>query len=40
VAVRSAWAAKGTCNLQNQEGLPVTLFRTDDWRGVTVDVRK
>lgn len=37
VAVRYAWADNPVCNLQNREGLPVTPFRTDDWKGVTAD---
>lgn len=35
VAVRYAWADNPICNVQNQEGLPLTPFRTDDWDGVT-----
>ncbi|MGH9834627.1 MAG: sialate O-acetylesterase [Blastocatellia bacterium] len=35
VAVRYAWIKYPTCNLYNQEGLPATPFRTDDWPGVT-----
>lgn len=35
VAVRYAWADNPICNVQNQEGLPLTPFRTDDWDGIT-----
>ncbi len=35
VAVRYAWADNPVCNLQSQEGLPMTPFRTDQWEGVT-----
>ena len=35
VAVRYAWADNPVCNVQNQEGLPLTPFRTDDWKGIT-----
>lgn len=35
VSVRYAWADNPVHNLQNQQGLPVTPFRTDDWDGVT-----
>jgi hypothetical protein len=31
VAVRYAWASSPDCNLYNQEGLPASPFRTDDW---------
>ncbi len=31
VAVRYAWADNPKCNLYNQEGLPASCFRTDDW---------
>ncbi len=37
VAVRYAWADNPVCNLQNDAGLPVTPFRTDDWPGITED---
>ena len=30
VAVRYAWADNPVCNLYNKEGLPASLFRTDD----------
>ena len=36
IAVRYAWADNPVCNVQNREGLPLTPFRTDDWR-ITVD---
>jgi len=39
VAVRYAWADNPVCNLFNNEGLPVTPFRTDDWPGVTANNR-
>ena len=33
VAVRYAWASNPTgANLVNGEGLPASLFRTDDWK--------
>lgn len=35
VAVRYAWADNPVCNVQNAEGLPLTPFRTDDWKGIT-----
>jgi len=38
VAVRYAWAANPEgANLVNSEGLPASLFRTDDWPGATVN---
>jgi len=37
VAVRYAWAINPVGNLQDRNGLPVTPFRTDDWKGVTAD---
>ncbi len=37
VAVRYAWADNPVCNMYNQEGLPMTPFRTDDWPGVTIN---
>jgi sialate O-acetylesterase len=39
VAVRYAWADNPVCNLYNKTDLPVTPFRTDDWKGVTDDAR-
>jgi sialate O-acetylesterase len=38
-AVRYAWADNPVCNLYNEEDLPASPFRTDDWPGVTVDAR-
>lgn len=35
VAVRYGWAINPVCNLYNQEGLPASPFRTDDWPGIT-----
>lgn len=35
VAVRYAWGDSPVCNLFNQDGLPASPFRTDDWPGVT-----
>ncbi|MBN1155817.1 9-O-acetylesterase [candidate division KSB1 bacterium] len=35
VAVRYAWADNPICNLFNEEGLPASPFRTDDWPGIT-----
>jgi len=40
VSVRYAWASNPVCNVQNREGLPLTPFRTDDWPGLTIDVRR
>jgi sialate O-acetylesterase len=37
VAVRYGWAGNPDCNLYNQEGLPASPFRSDDWPGITVD---
>jgi sialate O-acetylesterase len=39
VAVRYAWADNPVCNVYNATGLPLTPFRTDDWKGVTADAR-
>jgi sialate O-acetylesterase len=39
VAVRYAWAADPECNLYNKLGLPASPFRTDNWPGVTMDIR-
>ncbi len=36
-AVRYAWADNPVCNLYNEEGLPASLFRTDNWPGITID---
>jgi len=35
VAVRYAWAANPVCNLYNDNSLPASPFRTDDWEGIT-----
>ena len=40
VAVRYAWADNPVANVQNKAGLPLTPFRTDDWKGITADVMK
>jgi sialate O-acetylesterase len=37
VAVRYAWADNPVCNLYNEEGLPASPFRTDNWPGITID---
>jgi sialate O-acetylesterase len=34
-AVRFAWGDAVQCNLYNQEGLPASPFRTDDWNAFT-----
>ncbi|MHC4745572.1 MAG: sialate O-acetylesterase, partial [Planctomycetota bacterium] len=39
VAVRYAWADNPVCNLYNKEGLPASLFRTDDWPGLTANAK-
>ena len=39
VAVRYAWADSPDCNLYNEEGLPASPFRTDDWPGATFNNR-
>lgn len=39
MAVRYAWADNPVCNMYSQNGLPLTPFRTDDWPGVTAEVR-
>jgi sialate O-acetylesterase len=39
VAVRYAWADNPVCNLYGNGELPVTPFRTDDWKGVTADAK-
>jgi sialate O-acetylesterase len=31
VAVRYGWASNPSCDLYNNEGLPASPFRTDDW---------
>ena len=35
VAVRYAWADNPVCNLYSKDGLPVTPFRTDDFKMIT-----
>jgi sialate O-acetylesterase len=35
VAVRYAWGDSPRCNLFNNDGLPASPFRTDDWLGIT-----
>ncbi len=35
IAVRYAWADNPVANVQNKLGLPLTPFRTDDWKMVT-----
>ncbi len=37
VAVRYAWANNPDFNLYNEEGLPASPFRTDDWQGLTIN---
>ncbi len=37
VAVRYAWATNPVANVTARNGLPLTPFRTDDWKGVTAD---
>lgn len=36
-SVRYGWADNPICNLYNQDDLPLTPFRTDDWPGVTIN---
>ena len=38
-AVRYAWADNPVCNVYSKEGLPLTPFRTDDWKGVTEEAK-
>ena len=40
VAVRFAWSNTDESNLFNKVGLPSSLFRTDDWPGVTIDKKE
>jgi len=40
ISIRYAWASNPVCNVQNRTGLPLTPFRTDDWPGVTADIRR
>ncbi len=35
VAVRYAWADYPVCNMYNGADLPMSPFRTDDWKGIT-----
>ncbi|MEL0119310.1 MAG: sialate O-acetylesterase, partial [Opitutae bacterium] len=35
IAARYAWADNPVCNVQNREGLPLTPFRTDEFKMVT-----
>ncbi|MDR1091290.1 MAG: hypothetical protein LBL79_09460, partial [Prevotella sp.] len=35
VAVRYAWGNNPGATLFNEEGLPATPFRTDNWKGIT-----
>ena len=35
IAVRYAWADNPVCNLYSADGLPVTPFRTDDFKMIT-----
>lgn len=37
VAVRYGWTDNPVCNVFNNDGLPLTPFRTDDWPGVTAN---
>lgn len=39
IAVRYAWANSPDCNLYNNEGLPASPFRTDDWPGASFAAR-
>jgi sialate O-acetylesterase len=39
IAVRYAWADSPECNLFNQENLPASPFRTDDWPSATFSKR-
>jgi len=39
VAARYAWANNPECSLYNKEGLPASLFRSDDCPGLTVNSR-
>lgn len=34
-AVRYGWASNPDVNLYNEEGLPASPFRTDEWKGIT-----
>jgi sialate O-acetylesterase len=37
IAVRYAWADNPECNLYSGADLPASPFRSDDWRGVTIN---
>ncbi len=37
VSVRYGWADNPVVNVYSREGLPLTPFRTDSWKGVTAD---
>ena len=39
VAVRYDWSEDAQASLFNKEGLPASLFRTDDWPGVSVNAK-
>jgi sialate O-acetylesterase len=39
VAVRYGWDSNPVCNLYNKDNLPAVPFRTDDWPGVTINVK-
>jgi sialate O-acetylesterase len=39
-SVRYAWADNPVCNVYSKDGLPLTPFRTDDWKGVTADAKR
>ena len=40
LAARFSWADDaGKSNLFNKEGLPAAPFRTDNWKGITEDVK-
>jgi len=38
-SVRYGWADNPVVNMYSAAGLPLTPFRTDDWPGVTIDVK-
>lgn len=40
VAVRFGWSNTAEPNLFNKEGLPASIFRTDDWPSVTIDKKE
>jgi hypothetical protein len=39
VAVRYDWADNPECALFNRDELPASSFRTDDWPGITYNVK-